>query len=273
MNKSFGDYAGEVSNNLKGGLNHLQTHIRECLLLVIPLSVANALARILTVGTVVASGALISSTDPEQHPVATGALLGVFSLSLASIAFLAIAAPITLYGTFCKIRFVVRSHQESTKAFSLQELWSYESSFLPYVGLQLALWLMGIPVIRIASIVGMATFFLLGIPGFLMLFFYAMFMACSSFAFFENPADGVGAALSRGFKLISADWKRWLTLSVMGLLVGIVARILQGIVGAVVGWIPLLGAMVMLVVPFLCVMYFAIVAYRCYRDSRVAVGN
>jgi hypothetical protein len=141
------------------------------------------------------------------------------------------------------------------------------------VVLQFVQWLIAIPVMMVAGVVGMVTFFLLGIPGFLVLFFYGMFAACSSFAFFENPTAGVGSAFSRGFTLVSTDWKRWLTLSVAGTVVGIVVRIIQWIIGAIVGGIPLVGAVVMLVVSFLCVMYFLMVGYRCYKDSSVAVGR
>jgi hypothetical protein len=263
--QSFGELFTEALDICKTEFTHFQEYLPASLKLVAPFGVGLI---VLTVAMIVAMLPMMLMSGGGNEDVAI-VIAGISGLLMLVAVLLMI--PLSIYYYYCQFRFIPESYKTPASQFSMQKLWAFDNNLWGFLGLGILLILIYIPV-YIAGIIGMIC---LIVPGLAIFALYYAYMLISLFAFCENPADGVTAPLGKAMTLIKEDWMRWLALSTVIIAGSLVLMVPIMIVSMILGMIPIIGSLIQLVFQLAGLVfgiYISFVYYRCYQNSKAAVG-
>ncbi len=266
---SFSSMFSSGVNNFRSAIDYFKPRISSCLMLVVPFNVVISGVMLVLLGGFAMAGAGLASTASTEEE-AVGAVLG--SMAIGLVLSVILLTPISAYYGFCFSRFVCKASRNTTDSFSFGSLWRYDSTFWGYLGL-LFLQMLAVGLAMIAVMVlSMVLFFLLGLPLILAYPVLICFVACSSLSYFDAPESGPMAALSRGWSLMSKDWRRWAAMSLLLLGVGVATLLVNLLLSFTLGWIPVVGGLAVMIAAFLISCYALLAIALCYRDSCASVS-
>lgn len=255
-------------NNFKTAFDNFKPRVTNCLMLTVPFSLIFTILSIVIVGgtTMLGVGAAQQATtqDAAVAAVVGGVLLGMVILVIA-------ISPFAAYFGFCFLRFTSQATANPSQTFSFGSLYAYHSSLWGFIGLALLQILIGFAAITAGGFLSAILFFLFGLPLFLIYAGWACFSACSYFSFFDAPETGVIKSLSRGWSLVSKDWRRWAAMAVLMIGAGVAIAVVNLLLGFTIGLIPVAGAFASMVISGLLSCYLAFVMCSCYRDSSASL--
>lgn len=266
---SFSSMLSSGVNNFRSALDYFKPRISSCLMLVVPFNVVISGVMVLLLGGFALAGAgLASNASTEEEAV--GAVLG--SVAIGLVLSVLLLTPVSAYYGFCFSRFVCKASRNTTDSFSFRSLWGYDSTFWGYLGLLFLQMLAAGLAMAGVMVLSMVLFFLLGLPMILAYPVLVCFLASSSLSYFDAPESGPIAALSRGWALMSKDWRRWAAMSLLLLGVGLVTLLVNLLLSFTIGLIPFVGALAVMIAAFLISCYALLAIALCYRESCASVS-
>ena len=265
---TFGAMISSGVNNFKVAFENFKPRIGTCLTLWVPFVVISGVLSLLVVGGTTAIG-FGAANQAGSEEGAAASIIGGIMLGFALLTL--ILSPFAAYVGFCFVRFTSRAGANPGQTFSFGSLYAYESSLWGFLGLLVLLTIAGFVAAAVGMALSVVLFFLVGLPYVAALSAFNCFLWCSMFSYFESTQAGVFAAMSRGWSLVTKDWKRWAAMTL--LMVGAFVALFFGqlLLSVTIGLIPVIGALIVMTVTILVSCYLAFAINACYRDSAAAV--
>lgn len=266
---SFSDSFPACIQNFKTAFSNIKPQVGSCLMLAVPFAVITFILTLVILGGSIAAGIGAADTTGDED---TAAFAMILSVILGAGLFMVVLAPFAAYFGFCSMRFTARACANPSQKFTLGSLYSYDPSLWGFIGLGCLQLFVGAMAGVVAVVVSAILFFLFGLPAYPIYFFWLAFCTCSVFSYFDSPSLGAWGALSRGWSVITKDWKRWLAMSVVAIGAFITYVVISLVVVFTIGWIPLIGQIAVSVFSLLMNFYFLFVLCSTYHDSAATVG-